>query len=192
VCRVRGCGERSVRPAAQCRGAVCWLESPHMAELRANIARLIGQLVTDQPAARRGRDARKACGSNCALDPKGSQRIVDHTTRSPASRSAETNDRMRVAAGENSAESLQQFDAGTRANTGASATGPSLPVVNEWLAARSTHVRSSTKRSRMRTSHEPSPLLRLTLHWLLGVHRAPSPPPPLRVPVPALWPRALD
>jgi len=99
---------------------------------------------------------------------------------------------MRVAAGENSAESLQQFDAGTRANTGASATGPSLPVVNEWLAARSTHVRSSTKRSRMRTSHEPSPLLRLTLHWLLGVHRAPSPPPPLRVPVPALWPRGLD
>jgi hypothetical protein len=59
-----GCGERSVRPAAQCRGAVCWLESPHMAELRANIARLIGQLVTDQPAARRWRDARKACGSN--------------------------------------------------------------------------------------------------------------------------------
>jgi hypothetical protein len=56
---------------------------------------------------------------------------------------------MRVAAGENSAESLQQFDAGTRANTGASATGPSLPVVNEWLAARSTHVRSSTKRSKV-------------------------------------------
>jgi len=155
-------------------------------------SRVLWQLVTDQPAAPRWRDARKACGSNCALDPKGSQRIVDHTTRSPASRSAETNDRMRVAAGENSAESLQQFDAGTRANTGASATGPSLPVVNEWLAARSTHVRSSTKRSRMRTSHEPSPLLRPTLHWLLGVHRAPSPPPPLRVPVPALWPRALD
>src|SRR4249920_752258 len=58
-----------------------------MAELRANTACLIGQLVTDQPAARHGRDAYRVCGLalstgilSAPLDPVVSRRILDHPT----------------------------------------------------------------------------------------------------------------
>jgi hypothetical protein len=75
--------------------------------------------------------------------------------RLPASKSAETNDRMRITAGETVPSCSDNSTCGTPANTDASATGPSLPVVDERYAARSTKVRSSTNRTRMRASTEP-------------------------------------
>jgi hypothetical protein len=124
------------------------------------------------------------------LDPAVSRRILDHTRRLPASKSADTNDRMRVTAGGTVPSCRDNSACGTPANTDASVTGPSLPVVDERYAARSRKVRSSTNRTRMRASRSASPRLRLTPAPAARRRSATSPPP--RVPVPALQPRAVD
>ena len=68
---------------------------------------LIGQLVTDQPAARHGRDACRVCGLAlstgmliASLDPAVSKTNYRPHHPIAGSKSADTNDRMRITAGE--------------------------------------------------------------------------------------------
>ena len=73
----------AVGGSASRRSPLDW--NPPVAELGADTARLIGHLVTDQPAGRHGRDARRAWGLAlstgmliASLDPAVARRILDH------------------------------------------------------------------------------------------------------------------
>src|SRR6266576_4418796 len=106
--------------------------------LRADTARLIGHLVTDQPAARHGGDACRVCGLALStsillapLDPAVSKTNYRPHHPTAASKSARINDRMRISAGETVPSRSDNSAYGTPANTDASATGPSLLIVDE-------------------------------------------------------------
>ena len=173
------------------------LENPPMTELRANTRASSGSWSQINQPPDTGRDACGVCGLAlstsmliASLDP-----AVSKTNSRPhhpiaGSKSADTNDRMRITAGETvpSAATIRH------------AVRLRIPtrVYRTQLAGRRRALRGALDEGQIVDQPHPDAgqPQRLTAaptdpaHWLLGCRSTTSPPP--RVPVPALRPRAVD